>query len=214
MRLALCLLFTASALIATGADIIDRVAVTIELQVITESEIMRQIRVTAFLNGEKPDYSAENKRRTADRLVEQSLIRREIETIHYASANKDNSTGYDEFRKTRYPQQGAYETALKQAGVTDDEVREALQWQAMFLEFIDVRFRPGVQVPDAEVRDYYDREFAPKAKESGQPVPSFGESREAITNILAAQRVDSALDRWLGQTRTQTRIRYRDEVFR
>jgi hypothetical protein len=63
-----------------SAEIIDRIAVTVEKQVITESEIWRQIRITAFLNGEEPDFSSAAKRTMADRLVEQVLIRRELET--------------------------------------------------------------------------------------------------------------------------------------
>ena len=37
------------------AVIIDRVAVSVGNRVITESDIVREIRVTAFLNGAEPD---------------------------------------------------------------------------------------------------------------------------------------------------------------
>ena len=81
MRVALTLLLACIA----GAEIIDRVAVTVDKRVITESEIVRQIRITAFLNNEQPDFSASSKRVTADRLVEQVLIRRELESTRYSA---------------------------------------------------------------------------------------------------------------------------------
>ena len=45
------------------AEIIDRVAVVVGKRVITESEIVREIRLTAFLNGAPLDFSAASKRR-------------------------------------------------------------------------------------------------------------------------------------------------------
>src|SRR6476660_4088835 len=60
-------LFLASVL--CRAEIIDRIAVVVGNRVITESEILREIRLTALLNDEPLDFSAVSKRKTADRLV-------------------------------------------------------------------------------------------------------------------------------------------------
>jgi hypothetical protein len=193
---------------AARAEIIDRIAVTVDNRVITESEIMRQIRITAFLNNENPDFSVANKRSTADRLVEQILIRRELESTRYAAPGANSSTAYQEL-KQKYAA-GAYEKALAKYQITDRDVQEALQWQAVLLDFIDVRFRPGIQLPEADVEDYYRLQAA----QNPGKLPSFEEARESIESILTARLVDNAVDRWLGQARTQTRIRYTQEVFR
>ncbi len=68
---------------ALRAETIDRIAVSVGNLVITASELDRQIRATAFLNGKPPDFSPASKRATADRMVEQTLIRRELESGHY-----------------------------------------------------------------------------------------------------------------------------------
>ncbi len=209
MRLLPVILLIASG----GAEILDRVAVSLERQVITESEILQEIRVTAFLNGEQPNLTPESKRNTADKLVEQLLIRREIETSRYVGAASSGDVGYKQFRKARFPSDAAYARALEQGGVDDAGVRRALAWQATLLDFIEVRFRPGIQIPEAEIRDYYEGDLAFEAKAKGQPLPSFEDARQSIEAILLSRRVDNALDRWLGQVRTQIRIRYRDEVF-
>jgi hypothetical protein len=209
MRKVLSLLLLVAA-VSSHAEIIDRIAVTVANRVVTESEIYRQIRITAFLNGEKPDFSEENKRRTADRLVEQELIRREIETTRYISAEADSEPLYQKFRK-QYKDDVAYHRALAEYSVTDEDVKEAFEWQATFLEFVAARFRPGVQLTDAELKEYYDAELAPKLAAAGEK-SSFEEAKKDVESILTQRRVDNALDRWLGQARTQTRIRYHREV--
>jgi hypothetical protein len=210
MRCAGLSLAIVMALSAT-ADLIDRVAVAVENSVITESEILRQIRLTAFLNKEKPDFSAAAKRATAERLVEQSLVRREIGLSRYLPDRSDAPPDlYKQFRE-RFGSEAAWNQALRDYNVTDPEVRDAFRWQVTLLDFIDQRFRPGIQVPEEDVRDYYDTQVANKT--APEVVPSFEEARDRIERILVEERVNSALDRWLGQARTQLRIRYKEEVF-
>jgi hypothetical protein len=209
MRAAIALL---GVLCFSHAEIIDRIAVAVDNSVITASEILRQIRVTAFLNDEKPDFSSENKRDTADRLVEQMLIRREIQLTRFSIDARGDSR-YEELRK-RFPSEQAYREKLAAYNLTDADVRAALDWQATFLEFVVVRFRPGVQIPEEEIRDYYERQVKPLAALQPEAQTSYEEAHPQIESVLTSQRVDNALDRWLGSARTQTRIRYMQEVFR
>ena len=198
---------TVGLLTLCSAEVIDRVAAAVGYSVITESEIVRQLRITALMNNEQPDLSGPNKREAAERLVEQMLIRREIETTRYELAATGDQV-YEALRQ-RTGSEAAWQELLQKYGLQDREIHEALDWQATVLEFIQVRFRPGVQVPEEEVRDYYDSEL------KGKPgAPTFEAAREQIEQVLTQQRVDRALERWLGQARTQQRIVFREEVFR
>src|ERR1035441_10121619 len=69
--------------IAAPAEIIDRIAVSVGNRVITESDLHREIRGAAFLDGVKPDFSPAGQLATAQRMVEQVLIRRELEISRY-----------------------------------------------------------------------------------------------------------------------------------
>jgi hypothetical protein len=209
MRRLATLLLVSSVSSEIAAEIIDRIAVTVEKRVITESEIWRQIRIAAFLNGEEPDFSSAAKRAMADRLVEQVLIRRDLEASSRVPPSTAIPATYQHLR-ARFKTDEEYKQALAKYGISDEDVREALAWQAALLEFIDQRFRPGVQIPQSEIREYYDQQVA----QNPGKLPPFEEAREEIEKILTAQRVDNALDRWLGQARTQARMRYRDEVFK
>jgi hypothetical protein len=212
MRAATCILVLAA---AASGEVIDRVAVSLGTSVITESEILRQIRLTAFLNGEKPDYSAESKRRAAEMLVEQALVRREMGATPNAQEEKTKiAPEVLAIVRQRYPNDAAYRRAIAEYKLTDEDVQRHLEWQTRVLRFIDVRFRPGVQIPESEMREYYRNVFLSRWREQnkGEP-PSFDDARAQIENDQLAERANSALDRWLGQSRTQTRIRYRQEVF-
>jgi hypothetical protein len=203
------------AMSASSGEVLDRIAVTVDDVVITESEISRQLRITAFLNEQAPDFSISSKRDMADKLVEQALIRREIRTNRYTlEAPGSAPARYTQLRK-RYPDDTLYRTRLAEYRITDQDVLSALEWQDLLIEFIGVRFRPGVQIPESEIRDYYERNVRPEAGKSGEgKSPKFDEARASIEEILTQQRVDNALDRWLGQARTQSRIKYRPEAFR
>lgn len=210
-----------SILAAIGAmllagEVIDRVAVVAGSQVITQSELIRELRIMALLNGQPVDLSPEAKRQTADRLVEQSFVRREMDVSRYGPPSvADTEALLEKTRKQVFPSDEAYLEALRKYGITEEDLREHVQWQLMTVRFIDFRFRPGVQVPLEDIQDYYNQRFVPEwQKKSTDPPPPFNEARDEIEQIITEQLVDQALDRWLNQQRTQTEIRYQEEVFR
>jgi hypothetical protein len=65
-----------------------------------------------------------------------------------------------------------------------------------------------VQLSDENLRAFYD-----KLAQKGDPVRSFEASRPEIEKLLTDQQTMQALDRWLGMTRSETTILYRDAVF-
>jgi hypothetical protein len=195
-------------------EILDRIAVTVGYSVITEGEILRQIRLIAFQNGEKPDFSPQNKRKLADKLVEQLLVRKEIQANKYMSVESAQADKLLEATRQRFPDEAAYRKQLDEYQITEDELKEQLKWQMTLLSFIEVRFRPGIQVPEPETREYYESQYLAEWKKTNQgSPPGYDESKDIVENLIAAERADHALDRWLGQSRTQTQIRYRREVF-
>ncbi|MBI1895233.1 MAG: hypothetical protein HYS04_01660 [Acidobacteria bacterium] len=205
----LCLLAAAS-----GAEIIDRIAVTVGNQVITETEILREIRLNALLDCTAPNLSPDYKREVAEKLVDQALIRRELDASYAGVTVNPADPVVDTMLRQQFPEQAAYRKALQQQRLSDREVRQRLAWQLTVLRFLEARFRPGVQVPEAEMRDYYEKNIAAKAaRNGGETLPAFEDVRVEIENILASRRTNQALDRWIGQTRTQTRVKFREEAF-
>jgi len=198
------------------AEIIDRIAVSVGNQVITASDLEREIRVSAFLNHDKPDFSPEGRRKTAGRMVEQRLVRRELELSRYPVPDRSEVNPIlQKFKQENYSQPGAYEQALAAARVTDAEVRDQILWQLTLLRFIDVRFRPAVHVTDEEVKEYYEKNVLPAAKLTtpGQAA-SIDDYRDSIEETLTQHKVDEELNAWMQEARKRTGVEFREEVFR
>jgi len=197
--------------LAAPAAVVDRIAVTVGNQVITETEILREIAISAFLNGEKPSFTVENKRKAADQLVEQKLVHKEMEMGRYPEATDEQAK--ELLAETRKNVGGEQELQRKLAanGLTQDDLEKHLLWQLTLVRFIDLRFRPAIQVTAQDVLDYYRKEVVPQQK-PGQRVP-FVDVREQIQQTLSAQRADQQLDEWLKHAKTTTRIDYKKEVF-
>ena len=191
-----------------SAEIVDRIAVSVGNSVITTSDLDREIRVTAFLNGIKPDFSKAAKQATADRMVEQKLVERELENGRYPTPQPaDVLPALEDFRKRFYPVEADYQRALAAYGITGQDVDSMLLWQRTLLEFIEVRFGPGVQLTDQQIQDYFDKVVAPAARSAhpGQPV-SLEDYRAKIEQTLIGQREDEEMDTWLREARRRTEI--------
>jgi parvulin-like peptidyl-prolyl isomerase len=194
-----------------AGDVIDRIAITVANQVITESQVDEEVRVTAFLNREKLDLSSAAKKAAAGRLIDQALIKREMELSRYPLPSSGDADRELKDVESRYGSPAALEKALRDYGVKEAELKEHLLWQVTVLRFIDYRFRPGIQIPDADIESYYQQQLLKWRQQGVQPIPSLDDERSQIEEILTQQQVDESLDHWLADARKQAAIRYLDE---
>jgi peptidyl-prolyl cis-trans isomerase SurA len=197
------------------AEVIDRIAVSVGNRVVTTSDVDREIRVVAFQQRLPAVFDAATRRTTADRMVEQKLIRRELESGSFPlPAPADVEPTEIEFRKQNFPSDDAFRQALAQAGITEQDFLDELLWQRTLLVFIDVRFRPGVQVSEQDIQDYFQRVVEPAATTAhpGEAV-DLEDYRDRIEETLAGQRVDKLVDTWLREARQRTEVIFHPEAF-
>jgi hypothetical protein len=197
------------------ADIIDRVAVTLDNQVITESELLLEIRLTAFQNGGPLDFKPEAKREAAGRLIEQKLIRKEIEVGRYIQPGPaDVEPMMKQLATQRFHGAGEFRHALEKYGVREEDLKAHLLWQLTLLRFIDVRFRPGVQVTDQDIQQYFSQKLPELEKQAGpEKKIQLEDLRDKIQEALTDERVDQQLNDWLAETRKHMRIEFHPEAF-
>ena len=203
---------------ARAGDVIDCIAVTVGRTIITRSAILEQARITAFLNRETVDLSAANLRRTAERLIDVTLIRREMEVARYAAVDEAEvekmlarlRTGRTAVKPEDFPK------ALDSYGLDEAALRRYLILQNQTLRFVELRFRPGSSVGDGEVELFYRDHFVPEFARTNpaKAPPELDEVRDRIEASLLEQRVDQSMDQWLKDTRSQTRVMVFEETCR
>jgi hypothetical protein len=196
-----------ASLLAQG-ETLDRIAVTVGRHVISERDILQDIRIAAFIDGKPAEVNSEQKRKAADRLIDQYLVLEDAASTRTSLPSATEAGAILASIKTRYGSDLAYRTALGQAQITEEELLEHLLRGLQMLRYTDLRFRPEVQLSDENLRAFYD-----KLAQKGDAVRSFEASRTEIEKLLTDQQTMQALDRWLGMTRSETTILYRDAVF-
>jgi hypothetical protein len=189
-------------------ETLDRIAVTVGRHVISERDILQGIRISAFIDGKPAEVNSEQKRKAADRLIDQYLVLEDAASTRTSLPSATEAGAILASIKTRYGSDLAYRSALGQAQITEEELLEHLLRGLQMLRYTDLRFRPEVQLSDENLRAFYD-----KLAQKGDPVRSFEASRTEIEKLLTDQQTMQALDRWLGMTRSETTILYRDAVF-
>ena len=173
---------------SAAQNVIDRVAVVVGTQVITQSEVVREARLTAFLNQQPLDLGAGPLRAAAERLVDQQLIRNEMQIGGYPMPPEtEGDAVVRKFRQDNYSSIPAFRAALEKYELTEDEVKHHLLWQAAALRFTDQRFHLTIASPPSQSADR--------------------------SSAASTDGVEDPMDAWLKQARAGTRIQFKKEAF-
>jgi hypothetical protein len=202
------------ATVSSAVVVLDRMAVIVGKHVIKASDIDWDLRVTEFLNRKPLNFSPQAKRESAERLIDQEIIRQEIVTGNYRRP-PDNDAGALESQLKRDRFSGTdlrMREELQRYGITEEQLRAQLLWQLTVLRFIDQRFRPSVIVNDEEVRAYYDQHVAELRRQYTDD-NSFDTLEPKIRSQLEGQRINDAFNEWLEAARKRARIEYKQEAF-
>ena len=180
-------------LTAGAQGVIDRVAVVVGKQVITDTEVRTEVRLTQFLNGEPLDLSGKARREAAERLVDQQLVRAEMQIGGYQlPAQEEGDALLQRFRQQNHPNEAAFHALLQKYGLTEDAVKRHLLWQSAALRFAEQRFRMANPPPPAASAD----------RLADHALPASSKAEE-----------EDEMDAWLKQARSGTRIQFRQGAF-
>jgi hypothetical protein len=193
------------------AVIIDRIAIVVGNAIVKDSDILRDLKVTSFLNAEPLKEDAAARKKAANRLIDQVFIRREIRIGDYPPATPDEANEQlDALRRQRFKTDAALNDALRRYGLTPLDLKTQFAWQLTVLRFIDLRFKPAVLVTDAEIERYY-KEHQPQLRRQHPGNSSLDDVREEIRDTLTGERVNRLFFAWLDDQRKNTKIEYREE---
>ena len=200
--------------LAATAVIIDRIAVVVGDAVIKDSDINRDVRLVSFLNREKLSFDLAARKAAANRLIDQSLIQREIDLGDYQVPSKSDADKlFLDTQKERAPSPATFARMLEHYGLSTAQMKSYLYWQLTVLRFIDQRFRPAVLVTDEDAQAYYQQhrdDF--KTKDGKQK--SLDEASAEIREILTNQQINKQFDNWLRVRRRSAGIQYHEAALK
>lgn len=191
-----------------GAEVVDRIVVSVGGEIITEQQVMLSLRSAALLNGEPVKTGDADKKRAAQKMIELVLIRIEMQTSRYPLPIESQlAEALAALKKQRFGgKEEEYQAELKAKQISEIDVKDSLRWQLAILSFIDFRFRPGVQISDEEIKDYYEQDYRPAIV--GKAKSTYDQMRAEILELLTQQRIDNLLDRWLNESEASTKVRW------
>jgi hypothetical protein len=205
-RLAICvLLLTLLLSNGTGAraaqEVVDRIAARIENDIILLSEIRALSRYQQFLDGK-----SETDGQILDRLIDQWIVRTEANVSRFPPPSAAEIERSVERVRKSFTSTEEYEARKKQSGLSDTEVREMAAAQLYLSNYLDSRFRPGVQIDPKTIEDFYQKAVVPRAKARGQEPPPLEAARELIQEALVQRGINDQADQWLIESKARLHI--------
>jgi hypothetical protein len=201
----------AVSVLSLRAEVLDKIAVIVDHTVVTEMQLDEELRVTAFLNHEPVKQDATARQAAAKRLIEQELVRQEASATQYLPPSSERVDQLYTETEKEYGGAKPMSEALAKYGLTQVILKDHLRRQLMILGFVDLRFRPDVEVSEQDITDYYNKEVADWRKTHRGAPPSLNESRAAIEKSLTDQRSEYALSLWLDEARKDVSVVYVDK---
>jgi hypothetical protein len=184
----------------TEAVIIDRIAAIVNDHVISQSEVEAYKKLGLEISG-LPEQEVPLQERINHHLVLAQIKRQPPISI---SEERIRET-VESFTKEHGGNE-EFLVFLNSVGMNFEEFYNEVREQLMIHEFINIRFRPFVNVQIEEAEKYYNETYKPALEQKGKPVPSFEESFDKIQAELARSRVKQRTLDWLAEIRRESSV--------
>lgn len=194
-------------------ELLDRVAISVSLEVITEQEIYEQVRIAAFLDGKEPEYTQQSLRDTADRMVMQRLLMLDMRANGFPMPGEDElEAALESSRQEHWGSRESFEKSAREGNLDPLAIRMFLRAAVATLKYVDFRFRPAVRLTESALLERYLQRYPQGVEENMPEPPPFEEVRDALESELTEETMNLTIERWLEDARAQAGVRYLPEV--
>lgn len=182
-------------------EVVDRIVARVENEVILLSDVRALSRYQQFLDGK-----SETDAQILDRLVDQWIVRTEADVSHSPRPSEvDTDRGLSRVRDA-FGSEQEYDARMKQASLSEQDVRAMVASQLYLSNYLDSRFRPAVEIDPKEVEDFYKTAIVPRAKTRGQEPPTLDAARDAIQEALIQNGINEQAEQWLKESRLRLHV--------
>jgi hypothetical protein len=205
--LATALLFAAALIAAPGTpcaraqQVVDRIVVRIEDDILTQSDLDQLAAYQKLVTG-----AADSGDRLTQELIEQWIVNSEATSAHFPAAPESEVTKDVTEIQQKFPSPEAYRARLAELGLSADDVQRMVELQAYLERYLDSKFRDSVQIAPKQIETYYNEQLVPALQKNGQAAPPLDNVRESIRELLTQQEINRQAAQWLDESKGRLRI--------
>ena len=205
----LSIFILAIATVGASGQTLDRVVASVGKSALTESDVLAEDRLEAFLGEEHPTVisGTADFERVRDRVIDQRLLAQEADLEGVRPVTPSQVMNRLTKVRKKYATDEAFQAALRMLGLNQQELIARLEEQERILRLVDQRLRPAAAVGESEIRAYYRDTFLPEAAKRGDDPPPLSEVEKQIREILEEKKVNQLLGEWLKQLRESSHVR-------
>jgi hypothetical protein len=189
-----------------GAEIVDRIAATVNDTAIPESEVRKAMVVSGVAPqpGEDPEAV---RSRILDALIDQHLEYEDAARFGPTPPDAAEIQAAMDRLRDRLKAEGKDPQAeFARAGLTPEEVRASIERQLVIARYLRERFAPIAYADEQQAREEYEKRYVPEQRAAGLTPPPFEAVADEMRRRSSERAFDEEVTRWLRELRQKSRI--------
>ena len=191
---------------AAAAEVVDRIAATVNDSAIPESELRRAMVVSALerVPGETEDAY---RTRVLDALIEERLEYDDAQRFGLAPPDAaEIGKAMANLRERLRASRKDPDTEFAAAGMSVEEVRASIERQLVIAAYVRERFAPVSYADEEQAREEYEKRYVPEEKEAGRTPAPYDQVAAEMRRRYSVRAFDEQVARWLKDLRQKARI--------
>ena len=194
--------------------LVDQVIAVVNGDLVLESDVDEERRFAAFqpIGAPEGGFSRED---AVNRLIDRALILQQAKLQpEQAVTQAEVDVELGQLRKEipackRFNCQtdAGWQKFVQAQGFTLQELNDRWKERMQILKFVEMRFRMGIRIEPAAIRDYYEKTLLPEYAKQGATAPALDSISDRIQEVLLQQQVTKLLDDWLESLKAQGSVR-------
>ena len=189
-----------------AAEVVDRIAATVNETAIPESEVRRAMVVSGLTPAAGEDREA-FRGRILEALIEEHLEYEDA--VRFGPASPDAAQIDKAMASLRERLQAEGKNAdaeFTNAGMTTDQVRASIERQLVIAGYLRERFAPIAYADEGEAQEEYEKRYLPEEKAAGRTPAPFEQVADEMRRRYSVRAFDEEVAKWLKELRQKARV--------
>ncbi len=193
---------------ARAQQVVDQILALVNDEVVTKSDLLWSIALDPDAPNPAGPIGSDMLRRKLETMIDERLVLQEARKVPGPETSQDDLDKKRNELIARFPSETAFRERIQSVGLTPERLDDLLRQRIRIDQFVDFRFRSFVFVTDQQIKQYYEKELAPKIREQGQVPPGLeeGDIRDRIEQILRQQKINEEIDTFLRDARQRADV--------